>query len=74
MDVIITGGEPLLRNDLEEILSCISKSRLRHLLLTSGEPINETRIRRLIESGLERIRINLTSHKYSVVNNFVNLI
>ncbi|MCH4816539.1 MAG: radical SAM protein [Thermoproteota archaeon] len=64
MDVVITGGEPLLRSDLEEILSYITRQKLRHMLLSSGEPIFDDRITKLLESGLEKIRINLTSHKY----------
>jgi len=64
MDVVITGGEPLLRSDLEEILSYITRQKLRHMLLSSGEPISDDRITKLLESGLEKVRINLTSHKY----------
>ncbi|AGJ62920.1 Fe-S oxidoreductase [Sulfolobus islandicus LAL14/1] len=64
MDVVVTGGEPLLRSDLEEILSYITRQKLRHMLLSSGEPISDDRITKLLESGLEKIRINLTSHKY----------
>lgn len=64
MDVVVTGGEPLLRSDLEEILSYITRQKLSHMLLSSGEPISDDRITKLLESGLEKIRINLTSHKY----------
>ncbi|AWR95673.1 radical SAM/SPASM domain-containing protein [Acidianus brierleyi] len=64
MDIVITGGEALLRTDLEEILSYISRQKLRYLLLTSGEPVSDNRIKKLVESGLDRVRINLTSHKH----------
>lgn len=75
MDVVITGGEPLLRTDLEDILSYISRQKLRFLLLTSGEPATDDRIKKLVESGLEKVRINLTSYKYlsdfSVLNAYI---
>ncbi|BDB97872.1 radical SAM protein [Saccharolobus caldissimus] len=64
MDIVITGGEPLLRSDLEKILHHISKQKLRHMLLTNREPISDDRIISLKDNGLEIIRINLTSHKY----------
>lgn len=54
----------MLRSDLEEILSYITRQKLSHMLLSSGEPISDDRTIKLLESGLEKIRINLTSHKH----------
>ncbi|MCK4828002.1 radical SAM protein, partial [bacterium] len=48
----ITGGEPLLRNDLEEIISTIDE-RSMTLLFTTGYKLTIDRVRSLKEAGLE---------------------
>ena len=48
----LTGGEPLLRNDLEEIIACIDE-RSMPLLFTTGYKLTAQRVQRLQASGLE---------------------
>ena len=48
----ITGGEPLLRKDLEDIIACIDK-RSMPILFTTGYELTTQRVRRLKEAGLE---------------------
>ena len=48
----ITGGEPLLRKDLEEIIACID-DRSIPLLFTTGHGINRARVKELKDAGLE---------------------
>ena len=47
----LTGGEPLLRSDLEDILSCID-NRSMSLLFTTGYKLTLARVRSLKEAGL----------------------
>ena len=48
----ITGGEPLLRNDLEDIIACIDK-RSMPILFTTGYKLTLERVRRFWKPGLK---------------------
>ena len=48
----ITGGEPLLRNDLEDIIACIDE-RSMPILFTTGYKLTSGRVKRLKAAGLE---------------------
>jgi MoaA/NifB/PqqE/SkfB family radical SAM enzyme len=48
----LTGGEPLLRNDLDEIIASIDE-RSMPLLFTTGYGLTSERVRRLRKAGLE---------------------
>ena len=48
----LTGGEPLLRNDLEDIIACIDE-RSMPLLFTTGYQLTAQRVKRLKTAGLE---------------------
>jgi len=56
-----TGGEPLLRNDLEEILSSID-NRSTTLVFSNGYNLTEKRARSLKKAGLFGIGISLDSY------------
>lgn len=56
-----TGGEPLLRKDLEEIISTVD-DRSCTILHTSGKSLTRERARKLKESGLDYISISLDHH------------
>ncbi|MCP4691080.1 MAG: radical SAM protein [Desulfobacterales bacterium] len=58
----ITGGEPLLRKDLEEILASIDK-RSMPLLFTTGYKLTIDRVRRLKQAGLEIPVISLDHYR-----------
>ena len=57
--LIITGGEPLMRDDLEEIISRATTLGLQVLLLTNGDLLAEERIERLSRSGLVAISLSV---------------
>jgi cyclic pyranopterin phosphate synthase len=61
--VKITGGEPLLRNDLEEIVSGLrSLKALREIsMVSNGRLLSAERSERLKKAGLSRVNINLPS-------------
>ncbi len=54
-----TGGEPLLRKDLTELLAHARGVGLRTTLMTNGLLITERRARELVDSGLETVFISL---------------
>ena len=57
--LILTGGDPLLRPDLEEIISHASALGLFVLLLTNGDLLDEERIESLIRSGLPALSLSI---------------
>lgn len=57
--VILTGGEPLLRQDIFEIARYGSELGLRMVLATNGTLIDKTIAHRIKESGIKRVSISL---------------
>lgn len=53
-----SGGEPLLRDDLEILVAEAHKLGFYTNLLTSGVGLNETRIAKLKEAGLDHIQLS----------------
>lgn len=53
-----SGGEPLLRRDLEELVCEARQLGYYSNLITSGVGLNRDRIRRLRESGLDHIQLS----------------
>ena len=54
----LSGGEPLLRDDLEDIVKEARRLGFYTNLLTSGIGITETRIKRLKDNGLDHIQVS----------------
>src|SRR5687767_7284787 len=54
----LSGGEPLLRDDLEEIVCEARRLGFYTNLLTSGIGMNEARIKRLKDNGLDHIQVS----------------
>jgi radical SAM protein with 4Fe4S-binding SPASM domain len=59
--LIFTGGEPLLRRDLETLIDYASRSGLRAALATNGLLIDERKARKLKERGLSAVSISIDS-------------
>ncbi len=57
--IILTGGEPLLRDDIFEIAAYGTAKGLRMVMAPNGTLVTEPIARRLIESGIKRISISL---------------
>lgn len=64
----LTGGEPLLRDDLELLVEEARKLDLYTNLITSGIPLTVERLSRLRALGLDSIQISIQSTKQSVSN------
>lgn len=57
--VVITGGEPLLRDDTAEITALFSKKGMSTTLLTNGILLKENKMNELIQAGLNDIGLSL---------------
>ncbi|HZN97241.1 MAG TPA: pyrroloquinoline quinone biosynthesis protein PqqE [Gemmatimonadales bacterium] len=55
----LSGGEPLLRKDLEELAAHARSAGLYSTLVTSGLGLTRARAERLKEAGLEHIQISI---------------
>lgn len=58
----LTGGEPLMRSDIEDVISCID-SRSATIIYTSGYSLSSNRARRLKEVGLFGMAISLDHYQ-----------
>ncbi|MCU0230653.1 MAG: radical SAM protein, partial [Acidobacteria bacterium] len=58
--VTLTGGEPLLRDDLEQIVGCFD-DRTSLIVGTTGDGLTPDRARRLADAGLFAVGISLDS-------------
>jgi pyrroloquinoline quinone biosynthesis protein E len=54
----LTGGEPLARPDLAELVEGARKSRLYTNLITSGIGLSRERLTQLVEAGLDHIQLS----------------
>jgi len=59
--VLITGGEPFLREDLPDIIKIFSRKHMDVRLQTNGIFPIEEKIRRLVRAGLREVSISLDS-------------
>jgi PqqA peptide cyclase len=55
----LTGGEPLLRDDLEPIVAEAERLALYTNLITSGIPLRRERLERLRDLGLDNVQVSI---------------
>ena len=58
LHVHLTGGEPLARSDLAELITGARRAGLYSNLITSGIGLSEKRLTALVEVGLEHIQLS----------------
>ncbi|RUM34046.1 MAG: radical SAM/SPASM domain-containing protein [Archaeoglobus sp.] len=69
--VVVTGGDPLMREDLFEILEQISSSGIRVAVAFSGTPLaTREKIEMLKDSGVARIAISIDGSNAAVHDTF----
>ena len=66
----ITGGEPLARSDLVELVAGARKAKLYVNLITSGLGLNEARLNALLEAGLDHIQLSFQDALEAPANEF----
>ncbi len=59
LQVHLSGGEPALRQDLEDLVGCLSSRGVYTNLITAGVTLTEGRIKKLAASGLDHVQISL---------------
>ena len=57
--IILTGGEPLLRQDIFEIASYGTAKGLRMVMATNGTLVTEEIAKKMIASGIQRVSISI---------------
>jgi heme b synthase len=57
--IILTGGEPLLREDIYDIAAYGTKKGLRMVLATNGTLVTEEIARKMIASGIQRVSVSI---------------
>jgi pyrroloquinoline quinone biosynthesis protein E len=63
-----TGGEPLARADLTELIAAARAAGLYTNLITSGLGLNETRLEALVSAGLDHIQISFQDSREEAAN------
>src|SRR5580698_10418808 len=63
-----TGGEPLARNDLTELIAAARTAGLYTNLITSGIGLNEQILKSLVDAGLDHIQISFQDSREGAAN------
>ena len=63
-----TGGEPALRDDLEELISCAAQTCKHVTLITNGTNLPTERIKSLIDAGVSLFELPLNSSDRTMHN------
>src|SRR5579863_2202918 len=63
-----TGGEPLARPDLTELIAAARSAGLYTNLITSGLGLNETRLQGLVDAGLDHIQVSFQDSREEAAN------
>jgi pyrroloquinoline quinone biosynthesis protein E len=63
-----TGGEPLARPDLTELIAAARTAGLYTNLITSGIGLSETRLQALVEAGLDHIQLSFQDSREDSAN------
>ena len=69
----LTGGEPMLRDDIEELVIEAEKLGYYSNLITSGIGLTPDRLRALKKGGLKQIQLSLQSSDRDINNKLVGL-
>jgi len=65
-NVVFTGGEPLARADLPELVAHVDKTRAHAMIFTSGVLLNEKKVAELAEAGLDSMNVSIDSDQPDV--------
>jgi pyrroloquinoline quinone biosynthesis protein E len=68
LQVDFTGGEPLARADIIELVRAARASGLYVNLITSGLPMDETKLGALAEAGLDHIQLSFQGAREEIAN------
>src|SRR3984893_8990155 len=64
----LTGGEPLARIDILEVVRAARTAGLYVNLITSGLPLDEPRLAKLVEAGLDHLQLSFQGSREETAN------
>jgi radical SAM protein with 4Fe4S-binding SPASM domain len=65
--IVFTGGEPTMRDDLAELIAYTQKTELVSGLVTNGRKLKDkTYVQSLIDAGLDHVQVTVESHDAKV--------
>jgi PqqA peptide cyclase len=70
LQVDFTGGEPLARPDLPELIQAARSAGLYASLITSGLPLDERRLDELVRAGLDHLQLSFQGAREESANEF----
>jgi len=70
LQVDFTGGEPLARPDLAELIQAARSAGLYASLITSGLPLDEKRLDELVSAGLDHLQLSFQDAREDSANEF----
>lgn len=59
--IAFTGGEPLLRDDIYELISYVDKRKALPILFTNGRLLSEENVDKLVDAGLYSLFVSIDS-------------
>jgi MoaA/NifB/PqqE/SkfB family radical SAM enzyme len=62
VNVTLTGGEPMLRKDIYELVAAVDPSKARCIIFSNGLLIDKNKAKRLFDSGLYGVNISIDSY------------
>jgi heme b synthase len=68
--LIFTGGEPLMREDLFELVSLATHRGLKCVLATNGTMITPGLVDQMLDSGIQRVAISIDGPQADIHNTF----
>src|SRR5271155_3355363 len=67
-----TGGEPLARTDIVELIRAARAAGLYVNLITSGMPMDEARLAKLVEAGLDHLQLSFQAAREQTAQEISN--
>jgi len=64
----LTGGEPLARTDIIELIRAARSAGLYVNLITSGMPLDEARLAKLVDAGLDHLQLSFQGSREETAN------
>jgi len=65
-NVVFTGGEPLVRDDLPQLIRHVDKTRAHAMIFTSGILLTEKKVAELAEAGLDSMNVSIDADRPEV--------
>ncbi|MGO9983574.1 MAG: pyrroloquinoline quinone biosynthesis protein PqqE [Rhodomicrobium sp.] len=72
LQVHLSGGEPTLRQDLEELIGALSSRGVYSNLITAGVTLTRERIKQLVARGLDHVQLSLQAVDPAVSDTIAN--